>query len=104
LLARWGYGTELPSDEARKLVQSMGVEITDSQNVFRLVRVKGEKTHLLPVEDRTKGDKLGDPVRDGQAAPLIDALHLTQGLYRKNDIGGIAAYLRDSGMLPQETF
>lgn len=104
LLALWGYGPELPADEARKLAQSMGVEIADLERVYKILRTKGDKTTLLEVKDRAKSDRLGQPAHEGAPVLLVDALHLAQHLYRQQDLAAIAAYLRDSQVLSQETF
>lgn len=99
LLALWAYGPELPSDEARKLAQSAGVELPE---LGSLVEVKGEKARLRLSKERAKDKGLGLPGVSG-TVPMIDALHRTLLLMREGK-GAIADYLSEVGYLEQEAF
>ncbi len=108
LLAIWAYGTELPSDEARKLAQSAGVELAE---LGSLVQEKGEKTFIRLSRERARDKHLGLPANAvgdapaGQrtAVPMIDALHHTLLLMREGK-QAIADYLGEVGYLEQEAF
>ncbi|WP_027892739.1 DUF1156 domain-containing protein [Calidithermus chliarophilus] len=99
LLALWAYGAELPSDEARKLAQSTGVELRE---LGTLVQEKGEKTTLRLSKDRAKDKNLGIPSTTG-SVPMIDALHHTL-LKMREGKQAIADYLSEVGYLEQEAF
>ncbi len=104
LLALWAYGTELPSDEARKLAQSVGVELAE---LGSLVQQKGEKTQVRLSAERAKDKRLGRPA-EGPASgqervPMIDALHRTL-LLRREGKQAIADYLEEVGYLESEVF
>lgn len=104
LLALWAYGTELPSDEARKLAQSVGVELS---GLGSLVQQKGEKTFVRLSAERAKDKRLGRPA-EGPASgqervPMIDALHRTL-LLRREGKQAIADYLEEVGYLESEVF
>lgn len=77
LLSLWAYGYEFPSDEARKLAQSSGIEL-DELSRTSLVNVRGEKATLLTAKDRLKQDKgLGMPSGDNGYVAMIDAIQKT---------------------------
>ncbi len=98
LLTLWAYGSELPSDEARKLAQSAGVELAE---LGSLVEVKGEKTRLRTAKERARDKYLAQPGSDGVA--IVDALHRTLLLMREGK-QAIADYLSEAGHLESETF
>lgn len=105
MLALWAYGFELPSDEARKLAQSMSVELSALADA-RVVEVKGEKARVLHAAERLKkDDKLGLPKEDGVGAAvlLVDAMHRTVMLLKKGR-QEIADYLGAVGYLDSEAF
>ena len=77
LLSLWAYGYEFPSDEARKLAQSSGIELEELSRTS-LVTVRGEKATLLSAKDRLKQDKdLGASSGKNSQVPMIDALQKT---------------------------
>lgn len=97
----WAYGFELPSDEARKLAQSTGVELSE---LGSLVQVKGEKARLQKAPDREKKDrKFGYPKIEGQPVPLVDALQRCILLLPRGRMV-LAEYLEEVGYLKSETF
>lgn len=99
LLALWAYGPELPSDEARKLAQSAGVEISE---LGSLVQEKGDKALVKLSKDRSKDKSLGVPDTAGWV-PMVDALHHTVLLMREGR-QAIADYLDSVRYLEQEVF
>ncbi|RDI95214.1 DUF1156 domain-containing protein [Meiothermus sp. QL-1] len=99
LLALWAYGTELPSDEARKLAQSVGVELAE---LGSLVQQKGEKTQVRLSAERAKDKRLGQADEQGRVF-MIDALHRTL-LLRREGKQAIADYLGKVGYLENEVF
>ncbi len=102
LLALWAYGLELPSDEARKLAQSMNVEL-DHLSEMALIKVSGEKARLLrPRERLGVKEKLGR-MQNGQPVPLVDAVHKTLTLLPQGR-QALADYLASVGYLDAEAF
>jgi putative DNA methylase len=102
LLALWAYGYELPSDEARKLAQSTGIELGGLIDA-RVVAVKGEKTTMLTAAERyKKNEGLGVP-QVGERAPILDALQRATLLLRDGR-QAIADYLADVGYLEEDSF
>jgi adenine-specific DNA methylase len=74
LLTLWAYGYELPSDEARKLAQSSGIEL-DALSAMGLVAVKGEKALLVTAKARYRKDNdFGLPTETAPQVPIIDAI------------------------------
>jgi len=101
LAALWSYGYEMPSDEARKLAQSTGVELSE---LGSLVQVKGEKTRILKAKEREKRDPhFGLPDREGADVPVIDALQRATLLLGRGR-EAIAEYLHAVGHLKNEIF
>ena len=100
LLTLWAYGYELPSDEARKLAQGVGVELDgELQDVYKLVSVKGPNAELLSAKKRLRGDGgLGMPSAKVPQVPLVDAMHraitlLPEGRQALSDYLGAVSYL-----------
>lgn len=100
LLSLWGYGPELPSDEARKLAQSVGVELDD---IAGLVAVKGEKAAVLGLKVRAKDRHLGLS-RHGEKVPMVDAMHRAVTLLGGGSRQAVSDYLGAVGYLPEEAF
>ncbi|WP_135230541.1 DUF1156 domain-containing protein [Deinococcus fonticola] len=102
LLSLWGYGPELPSDEARKLAQSVGRELTDIQD-SGLVVVKGEKATVQGLKARSKDKALGLS-KSGEKVPMVDAMHKAVTLLGGGSRQAVADYLSAVGYLPEEAF
>ncbi len=101
LAALWSYGYEMPSDEARKLAQSTGVELSE---LGSLVQVKGEKTRILKAKERKKHDPdFGMPDREGGVVPIVDALQRSTLLLSRGR-EAVAEYLHAVGHLKSEIF
>lgn len=107
LLSLWAYGYELPSDEARKLAQSMSVELSLLADAG-LVEVKGEKARVLKAAERLKKrPRLGLPLAGAAGVsvgvPMVDAMHRAT-LLLKEGRQAIADYLGAVRYLEAETF
>lgn len=100
VLGLWAYGLELPSDEARKLAQSVGLELSF---LGSLIKISGDKAKMLSIKDREKASKNLGVSEAGSVVPMIDAIHkavlmLPEGRQK------IANYLAGVGYLDQEVF
>lgn len=100
LLALWGYGPELPSDEARKLAQSVGVEL---DSLVGLVAVRGDKAGLQPLKARGKEKSLGSS-KHGERVPMVDAMHRAVHLLGGGSRQPVSDYLGAAGYLFEEAF
>lgn len=100
LLALWGYGAELPSDEARKLAQSVGVELSE---LGSLVTVKGEKANVQGIKARGKDKALGLS-KHGEKVPMVDAMYRAVSLLGGGSRQAVSDYLTDVGYLQEEAF
>ncbi len=86
LLYRWTYNhARVPFDEARKLAQGVGVELTDLWNSDGIVEKQKEYVHMpVPVE-RFKGAKSESRVTQHVSRTMIDALHRALWLWERNE-------------------
>lgn len=100
LLALWGYGPELPSDEARKLAQSVGVEL---DTIAGLVTVKGEKANVQGIKARSKDKNLGLS-KHGEKVPMVDAMYRAVNLLGGGSRQAVSDYLGSVGYLEEEAF
>ncbi|MER3398920.1 MAG: hypothetical protein C4316_10435 [Chloroflexota bacterium] len=90
VLWRWAYGGEvLEFDEANKLAKSLGAELDELAERYRLIKRQKETVALPDFLTRLKDDALSRPVHraieDGKLGelPLIDALHLALFFWRR---------------------
>jgi hypothetical protein len=98
VLWRWNYGEALVSfDEARKLGQSCGIDISQEWSKTGFVRKEKEFVRLLGPQGR-KLDDLDDP-RD-----LIDVLHKSLLLWEKSQRAEMVKALADRGFGRSEAF
>ncbi|GMA17314.1 hypothetical protein GCM10025871_36450 [Deinococcus metallilatus] len=100
LLSLWGYGPELPSDEARKLAQSVGVELGE---IAGLVTVKGEKANVQGIKARSKDRNLGLS-KHGEKVPMVDAMYRAVNLLGGGSRQAVSDYLGGVGYLEEEAF
>lgn len=100
LLSLWGYGSDLPSDEARKLAQSVGVELSEIEG---LIKVKGEKAVVQTLKERAKDKNLGVS-RHGGKVPMVDAMYKAIDLLAGGSRQTVADYLGTIGYLSEEAF
>jgi hypothetical protein len=98
VLWRWNYGEALvPFDEARKLAQSCGLDISQAWSKTDFIRKEKEFVRLLGPQGR-KLDDLDDP-RD-----LIDVLHKSLLLWEKSQRAEMVKALADRGFGRSEAF
>jgi len=98
VLWRWNYGeAKVPFDEARKLAQSCGIDISKEWNKKGAISKEKEFVRLLGPQQR-KLDDLNDP-RD-----LIDVLHKTLLLWEKSLRMEMIQALSESGHGQSEAF
>jgi len=98
VLWRWNYGEAIvPFDEARKLGQSCGIDISQAWSKTGFIRKEKEFVRLLGPQGR-KLDDLDDP-RD-----LIDVLHKSLLLWEKSQRAEMVKALADSGFGRSEAF
>jgi len=98
VLWRWNYGEAIvPFDEARKLAQSCGLDISQAWSKTGFVRKEKEFVRLLGPQGR-KLDDLNDP-RD-----LIDVLHKSLLLWEKGQRAEMVQALTEKGHGKSEAF
>ena len=90
VLWRWAYGgAGLEFDEANKLSKSLGSELDELSNQFRLIRCKGEMVTLPDFLSRLRDESLSRPIHraleEGKVhdLPLVDVLHLALTFWRR---------------------
>lgn len=109
VLWRWAYGgEELEFDEANKLSKSLGVELDELSDKFRLIRRKGE-TVILPdfltrLQDKTLSHPIHRAWKEGKVheLPLIDALHLALFFWRKSERDELERLLAQGGFQDED--
>ncbi len=98
VLWRWNYGEALvPFDEARKLAQSCGIDISEAWSKTGFIRKEKEFVRMLGPQGR-KLDDLDDP-RD-----LIDVLHKALLLWEKGQRTEMIQSLVEKGHGKSEAF
>jgi putative DNA methylase len=97
VLWRWAYGDKMVEfDEARKLGQSVGLDVAQEWNKG-FISKKKEFIEVLGPEDR-KPDDLEN------STELIDVLHKVLLLWKKGKSEEIATILRDTGYGKSDVF
>ncbi|MGC8618722.1 MAG: DUF1156 domain-containing protein, partial [Thermoplasmata archaeon] len=97
ILWRWAYGDRMVEfDEARKLGQSVGVDVSQEWN-RGFISKKKEFIEVLGPEDR-KMEHLDNPTE------LIDVLHKVLLLWKKGKSEDIANILRETGFGKSDVF
>ncbi|MDI6895767.1 hypothetical protein [Methanocella conradii] len=99
LLWRWTYnGTPVHFDDARKLAQAVGVEITEQWgNGF----IKKDKEYISVLDAHARGKKF---LEKGELKTMIDALHASLLYWEQNDRKAIAELLEKTGYLNNNAF
>lgn len=98
VLWRWNYGEALvPFDEARKLGQSCGIDISQAWSKTGFIRKEKDFVRLLGPQNR-KLDDLDDP-RD-----LVDVLHKTLLLWEKSQRAELILTLAEKGHGKSDAF
>jgi adenine-specific DNA methylase len=98
VLWRWNYGEALvPFDEARKLAQSCGIDISEAWSKTGVIRKEKEFVRMLGPQGR-KLEDLDDPL------DLIDVLHKSLLLWEKGQRAEMVTALADRGFGRSEAF
>ncbi len=98
VLWRWNFGdAKVPFDEARKLAQSCGLDLSQEWNNKGFVRKEKEFVRLLGPQDR-KMKELEEP------RELIDVLHKTLLLWESSKREELVQLLSDSGLGQNDAF
>jgi adenine-specific DNA methylase len=106
LLWRWTYNSQkVHFDEARKLAQAIGVEITEQWgNGF----IKKEKEFISVLDAKGRGKKFLEKFTNPQSLPpnlcIIDVLHACLLLWEQNRRKEIAELLKETGNLDNNVF
>jgi len=97
VLWRWSYGEALvPFDDARKLAQSTGIDLSSEWNKGFIKKEK-EFVRVLGPQDRSL-----EEIRDSQE--LIDILHIALILWEKGDKESLTKVLAKSGFGKKDSF
>jgi len=92
LLFRWAYGrATVPFDEARKLAQAVGLELSAYFNRSFVARDKGNIKCLSPLE---RNDKLFEKEPEN----MIDVLHRALVYWERGETAMIKELLKETGM------
>lgn len=99
LLWRWTYnGNVVHFDDARKLAQAVGIEITEQWgNGF----IKKDKEFISVLDVKERGKKL---LEKGKFNSMIDALHASLLYWEQNDRKAISEVLEETGNLNNNEF
>lgn len=98
VLWRWNYGdAKVPFDEARKLAQSCGMDLSQEWNSKGFIRKEKEFVRLLGPQDR----KLKELE---ETRELIDVLHKTLLLWESSKRDELVQLLSDSGFGKNDAF
>jgi adenine-specific DNA methylase len=105
LLWRWAYGDDtLEYDEANKLAKSIGVELDELSDTYRLVQRSRHQISLLDFAQRMSDDALARPIRramdDGTVhqLPMIDLLHACLFLWQRGERDALVQLLSRCGI------
>ncbi|KEQ56704.1 Site-specific DNA-methyltransferase Type III restriction system mod subunit protein [Marine Group I thaumarchaeote SCGC RSA3] len=97
ILWRWAYGnTKVPYDDARKMAQSVGIDIEHEWNKGFIVK-ENEIISVLGPHER-KGEEMS------KSPELIDNLHNTLLLWKNESKESIEKYLTEKGYKNSEIF
>ena len=97
VLWRWSYGEAIvPFDDARKLAQSTGIDLSNEWS-RGFIKKEKEFIRVLGPQDRTP-EEIGDP------HDLIDFLHVALILWEKGDKDSLTKVLAKSGFGKKDSF
>ena len=98
VLWRWEYGeARVPFDEARKLAQSCGIDLSQEWGGSRFIKKEKQFIRVLGPQTRILDDLSG-------VDELIDVLHYVLLLWEKSQRDEMLQVLRDSGFGDTEAF
>lgn len=94
VMYRWSYNKQkLPFDDARRLAQALGAEVDDLIGRYGIVKKRGATVTVPEFAGRADDDSLGEPARDGSAAPVIDVLHRALRIWQGGDRRALVDFL-----------
>ena len=94
VMYRWSYNKQrLPFDDARRLAQALGAEVDDLIGRYRIVKKRGATVTVPDASGRVDDEHLGEPARDGSAAPVIDVLHRSLRIWQGGDRQALVDFL-----------
>jgi hypothetical protein len=102
VMYRWSYGGEkLPFDDARRLAQALGAEVSD---LIRsgVLKQSGDSVTMPGANERKKQEHLGEAGRDGIAPAVIDVLHRAVLVWQDGDRRALAEYLAQHALGREE--
>ncbi len=98
LLFRWAYGrATVPFDEARKLAQAVGLELSAYFNRSFVARDKGNIKCLGPLERNSK-------LFEKEPENMIDVLHRALVYWERGETAAIKELLKETGMGENPSF
>jgi adenine-specific DNA methylase len=93
VMYRWSYGGEkLLFDDARRLAQALGAEVSDLTH-SGVLKQSGDSVTMPSANERKKQEHLGEAGRDGAVPPVIDVLHRAVLIWQEGDRRALAEYL-----------
>jgi adenine-specific DNA methylase len=93
VMYRWSYGNEkLLFDDARRLAQALGAEVSDLTR-SGVLKQSGDSVTMPSANERKKQEHLGEAGRDGAVPPVIDVLHRAVLIWQEGDRRALAEYL-----------
>ena len=102
VMYRWSYGAEkLLFDDARRLAQALGAEVSDLTHTG-LLKQSGDSVTMPAGNERKKQEHLGEAGRDGAAPSVIDVLHKAVLVWQDGDRRALAEYLAQNALGREE--
>jgi putative DNA methylase len=91
VLWRWAYGSaSVPFDEAKKLAQAVGAEITELWNGSGLLRKEKERVRVLGPKERAQDQRF---LKRERYSALVDAIHKACILWEANQRPALEQHL-----------
>lgn len=102
VMYRWSYGGEkLLFDDARRLAQALGAEISDLTR-SSVLKQSGDSVTMPNANERKKLEHLGEAGRDGTVPAVIDVLHRAVLIWQEGDRRMLAEYLAQHALGREE--
>jgi adenine-specific DNA methylase len=102
VMYRWSYGGEkLLFDDARRLAQALGAEVSDLTR-SGVLKQSGDSVTMPGANERKKQEHLGEAGRDGAAPAVIDVLHRAVLIWQEGDRRALAEYLAQHALGREE--
>lgn len=102
VMYRWSYGGEkLLFDDARRLAQALGAEVSDLIH-SGVLKQSGDSVTMPDANGRKKQEHLGEAGRDNTAPSVIDVLHRAVLIWQEGDRRALAEYLAQHALGREE--